>query len=84
MNQEMQAAPGGTKLCIVALLGFIFSFFCGIAGLIMSIIGIVQIGKSNGALTGKGFAIAGIIIGAIMFIFQVIWGIAAASGGIHL
>jgi len=84
MNEQIQAAPGGTKLCIIALLGFIFSFFCGIAGLIMSIIGIIKIGKSGGTLTGKGFAIAGIIIGSIFFILQVIYAIGMASGGIHL
>jgi hypothetical protein len=80
MNQGIQPETRKRSLCILALIGFISSFVCGLAGLIMSIIGLVKIGKAQGGLSGKGFGIAGIIVGALMFIFQTIWTIAFIEG----
>lgn len=53
----------------LALVGFILSFFISVVGLILSIIGLIQINGANGMQKGKGLAIAGIIIGAIGTIF---------------
>lgn len=50
---------------VLSILGFVFvlTFFLAPIGLILSIIGAVQAGKRNEK--GKGFAIAGIVIGSI-------------------
>ncbi len=48
---------------VVSLLFFIP--LLGIAGLVMGIMALIKISKSNGKLIGQGLAIAGIIIGAI-------------------
>lgn len=70
--------PPATDNNVVALVGFILSFFVPIAGLICSIIGL-----KNSRINGKrrGFAIAGIIISAVTmffnFIFMVVFGVDA-------
>lgn len=48
---------------VLALVGFILSFFVTIAGLVCSIIGYKRAGEFNG--NGKGLALAGIIISSI-------------------
>lgn len=59
-----QAAPQKEEeFNVIALVGFILSFFICIAGLVCSIIGYNQAKESNG--NGKGFAIAGIVISAV-------------------
>lgn len=57
------------KMNTLALVGFILSFFISIVGLILCIIGLNQINSARGMQTGKGLAIAGIVIGAIGTIF---------------
>ena len=48
----------------IAIVGFILSFFIALAGLICSIIGLQRANKElNGS--GRGFAIAGIVISSI-------------------
>lgn len=74
----------------MALIGFIcsvassFLFFPALPGLIMSIIGYKQIMQGNG--TGKGLAIAGIVVGAlytlIILFYIAYFTIAFAYGGI--
>lgn len=78
--QPMYQAPppvSPQKLNIMALVGFIlgcasiFLNFWGIVGivsLVFSVVGLVQISNGNGK--GKGFAIAGIVIGG----FSVLYG----------
>ena len=72
------------KTNICALLGFILSlisvlFFANffgwisLAGLVLSILGLVQI-KRNSDQKGRGFSIAGIIIGSIFFLYgSIFW-----------
>ena len=72
------------KLNISALVGFILSMvsvvlvvidFAGLlalAGMIVSIVGLVQI-KNIKQMRGKGFAISGVIVGAIFFVFGLIY-----------
>ena len=50
---------------LVVILGFIFSIIMGPIGLVISIIALRLVNQSNGALRGRGLAIAGIVIGAI-------------------
>lgn len=54
----------------MALVGFVMSFFNPTMGLIFSIIGMCQIKKTNEP--GKGFALAGIIISAIMLLLVIL------------
>ena len=56
-----------TKTNGFAIAGFILSFFGGLLGLIFSIVGLVQINR-RGNQKGKGLAIAGIVISAVMMI----------------
>ena len=71
-----------SKLNVCALVGFILSvaslvfsylgLLFNLAGLIVSIVGLVQINKKGGR--GKGFAIAGICVGAVLLFFStLIW-----------
>jgi hypothetical protein len=69
------------KLNKLALTGFILSFFVTLVGMILSIVGLVQIIKSRGAQSGKVFAILGMIIGGIgTIIYLIIFAIIAVEG----
>ena len=70
-SQPMYEQPKKTNIC--ALLGFIFSLVCcgGIPGLVLSIIGLVQIKKSGEK--GKGLAIAGIVICGIGIVISILY-----------
>ena len=46
---------------VLGVLSFIFAIFTGLPAFVLGIIALVNIEKSGGKLTGKGFAIAGII-----------------------
>lgn len=70
--QNRYYAPPQQMSCGMAVAGFVCSFFLALLGLIFSIIGLSQINKYNGFLTGKGLAIAGIVISAITIVFQII------------
>lgn len=67
-----QAPNNASKINSMALAGFIVSFFFGFLGLIFSLIGFHQT-RVKGE-RGKGFAIAGIVIGCISVI-SMIWAI---------
>jgi len=74
---------------ITAIAGFVFGLFClgplpGIAALIMGVIALSQIKKTPDKVTGKPFAVAGIIIGSInilIFLGWILWLIFAVSFG---
>lgn len=80
--QQTSVAPYN-KLCIIGpsisagslLINFLG--LVGLAGLILSIIGLVQVGKTNER--GKGLAIAGIAVGAASLLFGLFWGSLIAS-----
>ena len=60
MNKELNVL--GLISMIIALMGlFIFGIPCGVAVLILGIIGIATAGEAK----GKGMAIAGTVVGAI-------------------
>lgn len=61
-------APASTNN-ILAIVGLVLAFFVPLAGLICSIIGLRKVQECN---SGKGFAIAGIIISAVEMLFGVI------------
>ncbi len=72
-----KAAEPKKESNVLALVGFILSFFVAIAGLICSIIGYRR--SVNNGLDGKGFAIAGIVISAVSLAVSIIWMIIAFS-----
>lgn len=67
------APPQQTRTSGMAIAGFVLSFFCGLLGLIFSIMGYNECKKSMGTVTGEGLAIAGIIISIISIIGSIAW-----------
>lgn len=60
MNKELNVL--GLISMVIAIIGlFVFGIPCGIASLILGIIGITTAGETR----GKGMAIAGTVVGAI-------------------
>lgn len=68
-GQSPFGQPGGypqpARTNGLAIAGFVLSFFISLVGLILSIIALNQINRSNGTQKGKGLAIAGIVISAL-------------------
>lgn len=62
-NYDTNYTPKSDKTNVMAIVGFILSFFIAIAGLICSIIGYKKAAELDGK--GKGLALAGIIISAV-------------------
>src|SRR3954463_16701062 len=69
--------PTRTRTSGLAIAGFVCSFFCGVLGLILSIMGRNECKRSGGAVGGAGLALAGIIISSISLVFGVL-GVGAA------
>jgi hypothetical protein len=61
----------------MAIAGFVLSFFCGVLGLIFSIVGHNECKAGQGNVEGGGLALAGIIISIFQFAF---WGIYLLAG----
>ena len=72
---SVAAAPAAVRptsgLAVASLICSIipFALLTQITGLVLGIIALVKIRKSNGALGGKGFAIAGVIISSVILAF---------------
>jgi hypothetical protein len=60
-----------TKTDGFAIAGFVCSFLIPLLGIIFSIIGLNRI-KKNASLRGRGLAIAGIIISAVLMVLYVV------------
>ena len=78
--------PASDRYNILAIIGFIASFFVSIVGIVLGFIALSQIKKTGEQ--GKGLAIAGIVIGFVYLafiilitIFVIIISIGAASSG---
>jgi type II secretory pathway pseudopilin PulG len=52
----------------MAIAGFVLSFFCGVLGLIFSILGYNECKRSNGTVGGQGLAIAGIVLSSLFLL----------------
>lgn len=72
VGMPVQQQP--TRSNNVAIVGFIFAFFIPLVGLICSIIGVNNAKNCGGS--GKGLAIAGIIISIVMMILYSVIGTA--------
>ena len=66
-GQQFGGYPQKAKTNGLAIASLVCSFFCGLLGIILGIVAISQINKTNEG--GKGLAIAGIAIGAVTFFF---------------
>lgn len=64
----------------MAIVGFIFSFFFALVGLICSIIGFKKAAELGG--NGKGLALAGIIISSISIIITIIVFVVVIGGAL--
>ncbi len=79
MNGEPMGPPPGappqgrTGTSGMAIAGFVLSFFCGLLGLIFSIMGLNEVKRSNGQLGGHGLATAGIIISIVNMVVGLLW-----------
>jgi hypothetical protein len=54
-----------TASLILGLLSFVCVFFTGIPAVILGILGLRDIGRSQGRLSGKGFAVTGLVTGLV-------------------
>ena len=79
-NQAQASPPVHTppKTNALAIWGFILAIFLPLIGLILSIVAVSQIKKTNEG--GKGLAIAGIVIGSILLFFQILFFIGIVNG----
>ena len=78
-GQQFGGYPQKAKTNGLAIAALVCSFFCGILGIILGIVAINQINKTNEG--GKGLAIAGIVLGAVgMLFWWAIGGAMSASG----
>lgn len=76
------APPVARRTSGMAVAGFILSFFCGLLGLIFSILGYNECKRSQGAVGGEGLALAGIIISILSILGGIVyWG--ALGSRIH-
>ncbi len=60
-----------TRTSGMAIAGFVLSFFCGLLGLIFSVIGLNECKASNGAVGGGGLATAGIVISIVSMLINI-------------
>lgn len=79
-GQPFGGFPQKAKTNGLAIASLVCSFFCGLVGIILGIVAINQINKTNEG--GKGLAIAGIVIGAvgIVFTWMIVFASAATTG----
>lgn len=71
--QQQYQQPPQQRWNVWAIAGFIVSFFAGIIGIVLSVIGVVQVRRNREK--GQGLAIAGIVIGALRVIAAIIMSI---------
>ena len=60
----------------LAIAGFVCAFLCSLLGLILSILGLSEVNKSNGTVKGRGLAIAGIVISSLSMIVGILAAVA--------
>ena len=63
--------PTGTSGMAVA--GLVLAFFCGLFGLLFSIMGLSEVRRSGGRIGGERLAVAGIVISILNVLVWVWW-----------
>ena len=79
-NALSNASSNTNQSNTMAIVGFIFSFFFALVGLICSIIGFKRAPEFGG--NGKGLALAGIIISSISIIITIIVFVVVIGGAL--
>lgn len=79
-NALSNASSNTNQSNTMAIVGFIFSFFFALVGLICSIIGFKKAAELGG--NGKGLALAGIIISSISIIITIIVFVVVIGGAL--
>lgn len=82
--------PASERWNVLAIVGFVGSFFVSLLGIVLGFIALSQIRRTGDR--GRGLAIAGIVIGFVAVVITVLWLIvvlvlfaqAAASGHIQV
>ncbi|NQX29966.1 DUF4190 domain-containing protein [Microbacteriaceae bacterium VKM Ac-2854] len=78
---SVSSAPSGERYNLLAIIGFIASFFVSVVGIILGFVALSQIKRTGER--GRGLAIAGIIIGFVSIVVVIIAVIASVSIGIN-
>ena len=74
--------PHQPPIAGLATAGFVVSLVaCGLVGLVLSIVALGQVERSGGALRGGGLARAGVIVGFVHLVIEVVIGVMAVRGG---
>lgn len=68
MQKKIQKVSGEQKIPILAILSLVFGFILPVVGIVLGIVALIQI-KNDNQYKGKGFAIAGIVVG---FAFMIV------------
>lgn len=76
-QQTQYQAPTTSSTSGLAIGGFIFSFLCGIIGLILCISALSEIKNSKGQKTGEGLAVGGIVISILNMVIGAAMGLAS-------
>jgi type II secretory pathway pseudopilin PulG len=79
MTTPYPPRPIPTRTSGLAIAGFVCSFFCGLLGLILSILGRGECKRSGGTVGGEGLALAGIIISSVSLALGVLGILAAVA-----
>src|SRR6185295_98152 len=79
MTTPYPPRPLPSRTSGLAIAGFVCSFFCGVLGLILSILGRNECKRSGGTIGGEGLALAGIIISCISLGLGLLAGVAIPS-----
>jgi len=66
LNQHTAAPTPTDRLNTLSIVGFVLAFVANIVGLVVSVIALVQIGRTGER--GRGLAIAGIVVGGFWFV----------------
>ncbi|MGO4594771.1 DUF4190 domain-containing protein [Leifsonia sp. 2TAF2] len=72
-------APPANTTNVLAIVAFVAAFFVGLAGVICGIISLTQLKRTG--QKGRGFAIAGVVIGGVQIVISVIATIAVIAAG---
>src|SRR5579883_3500204 len=56
-----------------AIAGFVSAFFCGVLGLILSLLAYGECKRSNGKVGGEGLTVAGIVVSCVLGVVQLVY-----------
>lgn len=66
----------GVRWSGLAIAGFVCTFFCGVLGFILSLLGFLECNRSNGMVKGRGLALAGMILSVVFFVVGILAAVA--------